>query len=167
MVASATTIPRSVAGEPRRSGPGSTWRPGNSRLWFRCRPCLSRRLSLLASLSLAEAFPSRRGSASTRTAGERRRLFPPRPALARGSRSAGGSLHPYRGPGGRAQGAVRQDVARAPPRTEPARKDPGPPLLNQFRAGSGNYTAERMELFQGLSVKDIAEQIKAQRKSGT
>jgi len=40
-------------------------------------------------------------------------------------------------------------------------------LLNQFRVGSGNYTAERMELFQGLSVKDIAEQIKAQRKSGT
>src|SRR3954466_9965217 len=25
-------------GEPRRSGPGSTWRPGSSRLWFRCRP---------------------------------------------------------------------------------------------------------------------------------
>ena len=40
-------------------------------------------------------------------------------------------------------------------------------FLNQFRAGSGNYTAERMELFQGLSVKDIAEQIKAQRKSGS
>ena len=29
-------------------------------------------------------------------------------------------------------------------------------FLNQFRAGSGNYTAERTELFQGLSVKDIA-----------
>jgi hypothetical protein len=39
-------------------------------------------------------------------------------------------------------------------------------FLNQFRAGSGNYTAERERLFQGLSVKDIAEQIKAQRKAG-
>jgi hypothetical protein len=37
-------------------------------------------------------------------------------------------------------------------------------FLNQFRAGSGNYTAERMGLFQDLSVKDISEQIKAQRK---
>ncbi len=39
-------------------------------------------------------------------------------------------------------------------------------FLSQFRAGSGNYTAEREKLFQGLSVKDIAQQIKAQRKAG-
>ena len=39
-------------------------------------------------------------------------------------------------------------------------------FLNQFRAGSGNYTVERKKLFQGMSVKDIAEQIKAQRKAG-
>lgn len=36
-------------------------------------------------------------------------------------------------------------------------------FLNQFRAGGGNYTAEREKLFQGMSVKDIAGQIKAQR----
>jgi hypothetical protein len=39
-------------------------------------------------------------------------------------------------------------------------------FLNQFRAGSGNYTAEREKLFQGLSVNDIAAQIKSQRKVG-
>jgi hypothetical protein len=37
-------------------------------------------------------------------------------------------------------------------------------FLNQFRAGSGDYTAEREELFRGMSVKDIIDDIKAQRK---
>ena len=36
-------------------------------------------------------------------------------------------------------------------------------FLNQFRAGSGNYADDRTKLFQGLSVKDLADQIKAQR----
>jgi hypothetical protein len=39
-------------------------------------------------------------------------------------------------------------------------------FFNQFRAGSGNYTAERDQLFQGMSVKDLVREIKAQRKSG-
>ena len=34
-------------------------------------------------------------------------------------------------------------------------------FLNQFRAGAGNYTAEREHLFKGMSVKDIVEDIKA------
>lgn len=37
-------------------------------------------------------------------------------------------------------------------------------FLNQFRAGSGNYTMEREQLFKGVSVKDIVSDIKAQRK---
>jgi len=37
-------------------------------------------------------------------------------------------------------------------------------FLNQFRVGSGNYTMERDKLFEGLSVKDIISEIKAQRK---
>ena len=36
-------------------------------------------------------------------------------------------------------------------------------FLNQFRAGSGNYTVEREQLFEGQSVKDIVADIKAQR----
>jgi hypothetical protein len=36
-------------------------------------------------------------------------------------------------------------------------------FLNQFRAGSGNYTAEREQLFAGKSVKDIVAEIKARR----
>jgi len=36
-------------------------------------------------------------------------------------------------------------------------------FLNQFRAGSGNYTIERQQLFQGMSVKDIVQEIKARR----
>ena len=40
-------------------------------------------------------------------------------------------------------------------------------LLNQFRAGSGNYTMEREQLFQGMSVKDIVKEIKAQRRVRT
>ena len=39
-------------------------------------------------------------------------------------------------------------------------------FLNQFRAGSGNYTADRARLLQGMSVKDIAGQIKAHRTIG-
>jgi len=36
-------------------------------------------------------------------------------------------------------------------------------FLNQFRAGSGNYTMEREHLFEGMSVKDIVAEIKARR----
>ncbi|MDN5850422.1 MAG: hypothetical protein L0H63_12435 [Nitrococcus sp.] len=36
-------------------------------------------------------------------------------------------------------------------------------FLNQFRTGSGDYTAEREQLFEGESVKSIAAGIKAQR----
>lgn len=39
-------------------------------------------------------------------------------------------------------------------------------FLNQYRAGSGDYTAERDRLSQGMSVKDIINHIKAQRKGG-
>ena len=37
-------------------------------------------------------------------------------------------------------------------------------FLNQFRAGSGNYTMDRDKLLEGLSVKDIISEIMAQRK---
>lgn len=36
-------------------------------------------------------------------------------------------------------------------------------FLNQFRAGHGNYTLERGQLFEGMSVKDIVADIKARR----
>ncbi len=36
-------------------------------------------------------------------------------------------------------------------------------FLNQFRAGNGDYTSEREQLFKGESVKSIAASIKAQR----
>lgn len=36
-------------------------------------------------------------------------------------------------------------------------------FLNQFRAGSGDYTVEREQLFKGESVKSILAGIKAQR----
>ena len=36
-------------------------------------------------------------------------------------------------------------------------------FLNQFRAGSGNYTQERQQLFKELSTKDIIADIKARR----
>ena len=36
-------------------------------------------------------------------------------------------------------------------------------FLNQFRAGNGDYTAEREHLFQGESVKSIVAGIKARR----
>jgi hypothetical protein len=39
-------------------------------------------------------------------------------------------------------------------------------FLNQFRAGNGDYTNERGELFRKDSVKSIVADIKAQRKSG-
>ncbi len=40
-------------------------------------------------------------------------------------------------------------------------------FLNQFRAGSGDYTVERKVLFKGMSVKDIVNEIKALRGTGT
>ena len=40
-------------------------------------------------------------------------------------------------------------------------------FLNQFRSGHGDYTAERERLFQGMAVKDIISEIKAQRKTST
>lgn len=36
-------------------------------------------------------------------------------------------------------------------------------FLNQFRAGHGNYTAERKQLFKDESTKSIAAEIKARR----
>lgn len=36
-------------------------------------------------------------------------------------------------------------------------------FLGQFRAGSGDYTAQRAKLIEGLSVAEIAEQIRAGR----
>jgi hypothetical protein len=39
-------------------------------------------------------------------------------------------------------------------------------FLNQFRAGSGDYTAEREQLYQEESVKSIIAGIKAQRSPG-
>lgn len=38
-------------------------------------------------------------------------------------------------------------------------------FLSQFRTGTGDYTVERPQLFQGMSVKDIISEIKAQRKN--
>ena len=38
-------------------------------------------------------------------------------------------------------------------------------FLNQFRVGAGNYTAEREHLFEGMSVKNVADEIKAHNKS--
>ena len=36
-------------------------------------------------------------------------------------------------------------------------------FLGQFRAGSGDYTAQRENLFQGLSAAEIAAQIRTRR----
>jgi hypothetical protein len=36
-------------------------------------------------------------------------------------------------------------------------------FLSQFRTGSGNYTAEREQLFEGMSVHDIVAEIKTRR----
>ena len=38
-------------------------------------------------------------------------------------------------------------------------------FLGQFRVGNGDYTAQREKLFHGLSVADIANEIRARRKS--
>lgn len=38
-------------------------------------------------------------------------------------------------------------------------------FLNQFRAGSGDYTTEREQLFKGESVRSIVAGIKAQRNA--
>ena len=38
-------------------------------------------------------------------------------------------------------------------------------FLSQFRTGSGNYTAEREQLFKGESVHSIVANINAQRNS--
>ena len=39
-------------------------------------------------------------------------------------------------------------------------------FLNQFRAGSGDYTTEREQLFKGESVTSIVAGINAQRNDG-
>lgn len=39
-------------------------------------------------------------------------------------------------------------------------------FLNQFRAGSGNYTLERESLFQDLTAKEIIAEIKSRRTGG-
>ena len=36
-------------------------------------------------------------------------------------------------------------------------------FLNQFRTGSGDYTAEREGLFQGMAVTDLINGMKARR----
>ena len=36
-------------------------------------------------------------------------------------------------------------------------------FLGQFRAGSGDYTEQRQTLFQGISVQELAAQIKVRR----
>ena len=36
-------------------------------------------------------------------------------------------------------------------------------FIGQFRAGSGDYTAQRQALFKDVSVQELAAQIKAQR----
>nr|VFJ58037.1 MAG: hypothetical protein BECKDK2373B_GA0170837_10702 [Candidatus Kentron sp. DK]VFJ63267.1 MAG: hypothetical protein BECKDK2373C_GA0170839_110512 [Candidatus Kentron sp. DK] len=38
-------------------------------------------------------------------------------------------------------------------------------FLSQFRAGTGNYTEEREQLFTGMSTKDIIADIKSRRKT--
>jgi len=40
-------------------------------------------------------------------------------------------------------------------------------FLNQFRAGSGDYTTEREELFKAKSVKSIVAEIKSLRTTNT
>ncbi|RKT46843.1 hypothetical protein [Thiocapsa rosea] len=40
-------------------------------------------------------------------------------------------------------------------------------FLNQFRIGSGNYTAERESLFEGTTVKEIIADIKSRRADRT
>jgi hypothetical protein len=38
-------------------------------------------------------------------------------------------------------------------------------FLNQFRAGKGDYTEERKQLFKGMSVKDIVNDIRSEREN--
>ncbi len=38
-------------------------------------------------------------------------------------------------------------------------------FLSQFQVGTGDYTTERKQVFQGISVKDIMREIKAQESS--
>jgi hypothetical protein len=38
-------------------------------------------------------------------------------------------------------------------------------FLNQFRAGKGDYTEERKQLFKGMSVKDIVTDIRSEREN--
>ena len=40
-------------------------------------------------------------------------------------------------------------------------------FLNQFRAGDGDYTTERDQLFRGESVQSIIAEMKAQRANGS
>ena len=40
-------------------------------------------------------------------------------------------------------------------------------LINQFRAGSGDYTVERESLFQDMTAKEIIAEIKSRRTEGT
>lgn len=37
-------------------------------------------------------------------------------------------------------------------------------FLNQIRGGAGDYTVEREQLFEGMSVDDIVRNIKARRQ---
>jgi len=37
-------------------------------------------------------------------------------------------------------------------------------FLSQFQVGTGDYTVERQQLFQGMSVKEIIREIKAQEE---
>lgn len=39
-------------------------------------------------------------------------------------------------------------------------------FLNQFRAGSGDYTVERERLFKGMTAKEIIAEIKSRRTEG-
>jgi hypothetical protein len=40
-------------------------------------------------------------------------------------------------------------------------------FLNQFSLGQGNYTEERRDLFEGLTVDELVEQVKRKRVSRT
>lgn len=39
-------------------------------------------------------------------------------------------------------------------------------FLSQFSTGQGNYTEERRQLFEGLTLDEITEQIKSERGTG-
>lgn len=38
-------------------------------------------------------------------------------------------------------------------------------FLNQYRVGEGNYTRDRDQLLEGMTVKEIINEIKEQRKT--